>query len=693
MHLPRGSRGSGRPVYPRQAPVSSAFVAAAAAANGGGGAGPAGGGPPGPGGAGRSGPGRGGKGHGLPPFGGKGGSGGSAAGGGGGGRGGRGGGSGGGSGGGDGSTGATGGAASSNACPQTNGTTIGSLQQFTLLCDSAVGGDTINSMATSTFDDCTVACASFHPKCEAVSFDGTTCTLKANLPASGAAATAASTKLNGGVAQFPAASSNCGTLGASVTQSSMNFNLFCDNIIDGADLKQSNAVTLQDCMDLCVSTSGCDAVSFDATYAAGFKNCYLKTAAGSTGALTPIGDTGIDTAVVGNAVVVADPSSASSSVAAAPATPSPPAATSTTNAGVITVAPPQPSIVTQTVVSVITSVIDSVSRTLATTEVITVPMLGGSTIATTGATATAGGIMTMTLTGDGNTILSTMPAMASSTSSAASASLVSTTDGPSNSRAWIAAPVVGSVAAVMVVAVMFVLWGRRRRSNGLSSPLSPAFLFNRFRGAGGGGGSGSGGGNSGFRNLSSADSDTAPSRTVLPFGNSWRTGGRDKRDDGHSYNNNNNNNRMSEKYSNNTAGVARRILDEQGGNGRSSRTATSFPKSVPLVIDTGLARNSSSKSGSTTKPTIVAVAVTTDAAERAVRDKGKETGSDAASSRESTTASAGTSTLSSGSGEKPVPSRDLTSQSERGKAVLRDSMNGLAQNRTTLDGIPIFLRE
>ena len=54
------------------------------------------------------------------------------------------------------------------------------------------------------------------------------------------------------------------------------------------------------------------------------------------------------------------------------------------------------------------------------------------------------------------------------------------TDGPSeidrtaasqegSSQAWIAAPVVGSVAALVVIAVMFIMLGKRRRNNGASS--------------------------------------------------------------------------------------------------------------------------------------------------------------------------------------------------------------------------------
>ncbi|KJR80240.1 uncharacterized protein SPSK_05067 [Sporothrix schenckii 1099-18] len=693
MHLPRSDLASGMLVYARADTSGGSGSGSSDGSDGsdgssgsdGGGGGGGGGGGKGGGGRGFGGRGgrfRGGFGHGdgngrgFPPFGG-GGNGGNGGGGGSGNNGS----SGGGGGGGGGSSGGS--STTSNACPQTNGTTIGSVQSFTLLCDSAVGGDVINSTATDTFDGCTVACASFHPKCEAISFDGSTCTLKANLDTSGGAATAAtsSTTLNGGIAQFPAASSNCASLGASTTQSNMSFNLFCNNIISGADLTQNNAASLQDCMDQCVSTSGCGAVSFDPTYAQGFKNCYLKT----TGASAPAVDTGVDTAVMGNAVAAADSSSADSTAAAA---------TSTTNAGVITVAPPQPSVVTQTVVSVVTSVNDSVSETLVTTELVTVSVLGGSSftggrVATGTATSETGGASTTAATPGAGSV--TGLAAASSTATAAAASLVSSTDtGGGNSRAWIAAPVVGSVAAVMVVAVMFVLWGRRRRNNGLSSPLSPAFLFNRFRGGNGGGGDSGGGG---FRNLSSRDSNTASFfRPQLPFGNSWRTSGKDSSNDSTAPG-------MSEKYGAGS-GVARKVVD--GESGSSSRTGTGHSKSVPLVIDTEIARSGSNKS-TKGKANIVAVAVTTDAAERAVRDKSKESAPTLPAIGIASTTN-GSSTSSTSSSDKPVPSRDLTANTKstnstssandvKSKVALRDSLNGLAQNRTTLDGIPIFLRE
>ncbi|OAA57091.1 PAN-1 domain protein [Niveomyces insectorum RCEF 264] len=659
MRLPSLSSGMGNLFFPRQ--LATSIDA------GGGNGGPPGGPPRGP-------PGRGFRGHKFgnrPPFGGGGGrdgggGGGGGTGGGGDGNGGDGGGDG-GDGGGDGGDGGNGSTTNptNNACPQANGTAIGSVQEFTLFCGSSAAGDIINSTTTDSFADCTVACASFHPKCEAVSFDGSNCQLKANLPADDA--TAASTTLNAGVALFPPASSNCGTLGASVTQGSMNFNIFCGNIINGGDLVQMQTATMQDCMTQCVNTSGCGGISYDATYSLGFKNCYLKT----TGPPAPIVDAGVDSAVVGNAAA-ADSSSSSaaaapSTTAAAPPPPPPPTSTAapattlspastTTGVGIggFTTLPasltqPAPSVVTQTVVSTLTSVSNSVSRTIATTEVITVSMLGTSVI--TGPIAVSTGT--------------------------SSASLTNAYDGSSNSRAWIAAPVVGSVAAVMVVAVMFVMWGRRRRGNGFSSPISPSF-FSRFRG-GSSGGTGGGMFGSGFRNLSSSASNRGGMRSPfgrpqLPFGNYWRAGSSKA------------NSTAATKSGNSTsAGTSsRKVVDEEAGG--ASRSGTGYGKSVPLIIDTGLNRSASSGNSKSKEKA------------RSGSSGRDANGND--SSRPSTsrggTGSRGNDAPPAAMSEKPVPSRDLTMpqyELKEGKVALRDSMNGLAQNRATLDGIPIFLRE
>lgn len=117
-------------------------------------------------------------------------------------------------------------------------------------------------------------CSSFHPKCEGATFDGKTCKLRANVKKDQASS---QSDTDAGIAIFPTASSNCPTLGGSQTNNNGKFDTFCNVIVNGKDIIQNFAPTFQDCMGQCAGTTGCNAVSFDASMAGGFKNCYMKT--------------------------------------------------------------------------------------------------------------------------------------------------------------------------------------------------------------------------------------------------------------------------------------------------------------------------------------------------------------------------------------------------------------------------------
>lgn len=382
-------------------------------------------------------------------------------------------------------------------CPKANGTTIGTDQQFILLCGSDVVGDVLDRPDADDFGACVDLCASHHPKCEAVSFNKRKCELRANLNAE---RTHPSRFTDAAVGQFPGASSNCATLGGSqvVQPGGVNFGTFCNFIIDGKDMAQNFAATFQDCMGQCAGTTGCTAVSYDASMAQGFKNCYMKTGASASDNLA---DAGIDTAIVQNnaaaapapapapapvssaapvapspvtttvvqpTTVIPDPVTISAppqpvSAAPTPATTltpltpapapattagggasffTPPGAGSTTAAATAAPPPPPVSVATETVISIITSV--SVSDAVSLTQLITVPV-------TTEVTATPAGAI-------GTSAADSVPPP--STSSA----IPGETSASSSSRAWIAAPVVGSMAALVVVVVVFVMLGRRRMS-------------------------------------------------------------------------------------------------------------------------------------------------------------------------------------------------------------------------------------
>jgi len=191
-------------------------------------------------------------------------------------------------------------------CPASNGTIIGTVQQFVLLCGADVLGDTINTTATTSLGACTDACATNHPRCEAVSFDGRQCALKANVFTRQALS---SRRVDTAMAQFPQATSNCDTLGATSVSGTGNFNVFCGAAITGNDLLQTFSQTFQACMGVCATTAGCSAVSFDASMALGFQNCYLKSATrsaqggqGGQGGLRS--RQGIDSAVFNSTVAV-----------------------------------------------------------------------------------------------------------------------------------------------------------------------------------------------------------------------------------------------------------------------------------------------------------------------------------------------------------------------------------------------------
>lgn len=404
-------------------------------------------------------------------------------------------------------------------CPRANGTTIGTDQPFILLCGSNVVGDVLDRPDASDFTQCVDLCASHHPKCEAVSFNGKRCELRANLKPD---KTRPARFFDAAVAQFPpgGASSNCASTGGAQTvqPNGVSFGTFCNFIINGKDLGQNFAATFQDCMGQCAGTTGCDAASFDASMAQGFKNCYMKTGATEG---DNIADAGIDTAIVqANAAAVPDPDPVVpvAPVAPVPTTvvqattviqpttviPDPVTVSATPEPAVTTVPLPEPvvsttagavvasgasfftppaattsaaapivSVATETVISIITSV--SVSDAISVTQVMTIPV-------TTEITATV------------PVPLATSAADTASTSSATAQ--IGTADGANagdstSSRAWIAAPVVGSIAALVVVVIVFVMLGRRRRRPGtgtsatttISTPSPTGSMFHWLPGS------------------------------------------------------------------------------------------------------------------------------------------------------------------------------------------------------------------
>jgi len=328
-------------------------------------------------------------------------------------------------------------------CPTRNNTQIGNTQQFTLSCGTDIGGNIINSMAAFDLLTCAEICSSFHPRCDGVSFDGSTCQLKARLSPQGVRV---SRRIDSAVAIFPGAASNCASVGPSQSASGKTYSTACGTVIAGFDLMQVFAPTFQDCMGQCSATNGCGGISFDGSQDQGFKNCYMKNIVTDASIILPDGR--VDTALlqgVGNPPL---PNS-SGGVGA--------------GAGVGTGVNPGGG------QGVATIPLPTAGQTNA--AVFTPPILNTATlIANPAATATVVTdlfpLPTQTVPGfifptsSNNNLGNTAPPVSAPVQENMA------------SNAWIAAPVVGSIAAIALIVISFILLKRRRLGNRMGTSSS-----------------------------------------------------------------------------------------------------------------------------------------------------------------------------------------------------------------------------
>jgi hypothetical protein len=322
-------------------------------------------------------------------------------------------------------------------CPNRNGTTIGTAQTFTILCGSDIGGNVLDSIEAFDLQVCADLCSSFHPRCDGASFDGTACQLRARLAPG---AVRSSRRLDSVVGIFPSATSNCATLGASQSALGRTFSINCGTVVAGFDMVQNFAPTFQDCMGQCSATTGCAGVSFDATLDQGFKNCYLKSAISDPAAVIP--DPRVDSALLKGA--------GNAAPAGQPANPG----TGNTGPGVVTVPLPAP--------------------TTSGAIFFTPPGLG-STAGGAAPTLATELLPLPTSNGVGGGVGLFFPPSTSIGGFAATPSQdVAAAQGESemSSNAWIAAPVVGSVAAIALIVISFIMLKRRRLGNRVGTSSS-----------------------------------------------------------------------------------------------------------------------------------------------------------------------------------------------------------------------------
>ncbi|KAI1312333.1 hypothetical protein F5Y03DRAFT_234326 [Xylaria venustula] len=316
--------------------------------------------------------------------------------------------------------------ASHAPCPKGNGTMIGDQQQFVVFCNSRFQGDELLRQKADSLTACAGLCTSFqNPRCEGAQFkDNSDCVLVGNLVPQG---TRSTHFFDSAAAVFPqpGPTSSCSAQGTGNTFLSQNarFTLQCGKIANGGDLEQQFQMTFESCIAACSANQACAGVSFDPQQTAGFQNCYLKSTIDPANVFTK---TGVDSAFLMNDTSqLADTSASSVTDAAA-------ASASTTYVTVI----PDPG---------------TVSIPVTVTPTSSTNALAASTpkASTKAAPASAGA-------DDGRN--NEHPKFGGAGSSA-------------SSNAWIAAPVIGGIAALTLILAIFVLWQRRRqRDNKNNSP-------------------------------------------------------------------------------------------------------------------------------------------------------------------------------------------------------------------------------
>ncbi|SPO00082.1 uncharacterized protein DNG_02934 [Cephalotrichum gorgonifer] len=308
---------------------------------------------------------------------------------------------------------------SSAPCPGADGETLGTGLILTVSCGNFLQGDVIATIDEATsFGQCADFCGTFHPRCDGVNYserDG--CRL---IGEGGAEDSRDSRRDDSAVAQYPTLAASTCVDGQRLQAS--GFESVCRQVINGGDMVQRHQITYEGCAADCAGTSGCVAFSYDSSMSMGFMNCYLKSAVedGSMSALD-----GIDSGVLNSG--------------ASPSAPTNGASPLPNSGGFLTIVPGGNAAIQPTGVP---------SSSIAVANPL--PSSGnGSDDSSSTAPETEPPVVTRVIT---------VPQDSPSGSAEAGSSQGSA------SLSWVAAPVVGGVAAMLVIGVLVIMFRKKRRN-------------------------------------------------------------------------------------------------------------------------------------------------------------------------------------------------------------------------------------
>jgi PAN domain len=169
-------------------------------------------------------------------------------------------------------------------CPATAGTTAGSTQQFQLLCGSDLPLFDLARRPATSLLQCIDLCSLWHPRCDAVAYEASgahgsnNCFLKYGL----GSATTQPYAMDAATAVWPSTQEDC-TVNGTLSKAGYDFQTYCGLDYPRDDTVQSFAGSLLDCLALCAGQAGCLGVSYEASMAHGYENCYLKSSATTAG--------------------------------------------------------------------------------------------------------------------------------------------------------------------------------------------------------------------------------------------------------------------------------------------------------------------------------------------------------------------------------------------------------------------------
>jgi PAN domain-containing protein len=168
-------------------------------------------------------------------------------------------------------------------CPASGGTAAGDTQQFSLLCGSDLPGDDIDAVPATSLLQCIDLCSAYHPRCDAVSYQADeaqgpdNCYLKYAV-----GGPSAKSDTDSATAIWPATQEDC-TANGTVSAAGYEFQTYCGLDYPRDDMTQSFTSSLQGCLELCANQASCLGVSYEASMAHGYNNCYLKSSGNSAG--------------------------------------------------------------------------------------------------------------------------------------------------------------------------------------------------------------------------------------------------------------------------------------------------------------------------------------------------------------------------------------------------------------------------